>query len=253
MNAHNLTFGRRLLAMVGTVAAVLEHAERCREQRDTLGGADTALANLCDEIAELSARRVEICERITAARRRAAPKLAKAVNDELSELALPDAAFAVVIEPRPDGPGPGGADRIEFEVAINPGLPAAPLRETASGGELSRIMLALLTAVQSRDGGTYVFDEVDAGIGGRTARAVGERLRDLGARQQVLCITHLAQVAAVAQTHFHIAKSRVGGTTNIEVRGLVADEIVEELRRMLGGEDGDTAALEHARELLAAA
>lgn len=246
-------YDRLLRKHGGSVEAILAHGERCRAQRDALGGADLALANLRDEVAVLRERQQATCERLTAARRKAAPRLAKAVTAELADLALADATFTVGVEPRPDGPGPNGSDRVEFVVALNPGLPPAPLRETASGGELSRIMLALLTAVESREGGTYVFDEVDAGIGGRTARAVAERLRDLGARHQVLCITHLAQVAAMAQTHFHIDKRKAGGTTATEVRGLVADEIVEELRRMLGGEADDAAALEHARELLSTA
>jgi DNA repair protein RecN (Recombination protein N) len=237
----------------GTVEAVIAHGEHCRVQRDLLADSEQALGDARNEVEQFESRRTAVCAELTAARRKAAPRLAKAVTRELAELALPDAAFGVEIEPRSEGPGPDGADRVEFTVAVNPGLPAAPLRDTASGGELSRLMLALLTTVESRTGGTYVFDEVDAGIGGRTARAVGERLRSLGERSQVICITHLPQVAALAHMHFQIAKRVAGDAATTTVRPLVADEIVEELRRMLGGEDDDAAALEHARELLGTA
>lgn len=235
------------------VEAVLAHAAECRRQRELLSGADAQLGELRQTIERLESEQSEVCAQITKCRHEAAVGLSKAVAAELGELALPEATFTVSVEPAPDGPGPHGADRVEFMVALNPGIPAAALSETASGGELSRIMLALLTTVQSSVGGTFVFDEVDAGIGGRTARAVGTRLRGLAERHQVLCITHLPQVAAVAHCHFQIAKRRAGDTTVAEVRPLVADEVEEELRRMMGGEADDEAALEHARELLRAA
>jgi DNA repair protein RecN (Recombination protein N) len=236
-----------------TVDTVLAHADRCRRDRELLVGADTQLGELRQAIERLQDEQSAICEQLTKRRRAAAAKLGKAVTAELAELALPEATFAVTIEPAAEGPGPRGADRVEFAIGLNPGISPAPLSETASGGELSRIMLALLTTVQSSAGGTFVFDEVDAGIGGHTARAVGARLRDLAQRHQVLCITHLPQVAAVAHCHFQIAKRRAGDATVAEVRSLIADEVVEELRRMMGGGEDDDAALQHARELLRAA
>ena len=121
------------------------------------------------------------------------------------------ARLEVALEPHPDGFGASGAETVEFRVATNPGMPTSPLKDAASGGELSRIMLAL-TGLGSEDAGrTLVFDEVDAGIGGSTARAVGERLRRLGERRQVICITHLPQVASLAATHFTIEKDSAGG------------------------------------------
>ena len=158
------------------------------------------------------------------------------------------------VEPR-DEPGPAGAERVELMLAPNPGVPAAPIREAASGGELSRVMLALMTVARASRGKsrTLVFDEVDAGVGGQTARAVGERLRALGESRQVLCITHLPQIAALADTHFRIEKSAEGETALTTVEALEGEGVVEELVRMLGAETGDGAARRHAEELLAAA
>ena len=127
---------------------------------------------------------------------------------------MPDAQFTVEVRPRTEGCGPRGADTVELTIAPNPGMPSGPLREIASGGELSRVMLALLSVAHGRRGDAeaaplLVFDEIDAGIGGHTARAVGEHLRDLAADRQILCITHLPQVAALAARHFTIAKDGV--------------------------------------------
>jgi DNA repair protein RecN (Recombination protein N) len=172
---------------------------------------------------------------------------------------MPDASFEVQLSPRPEGCGPRGADMVELLIAPNPGVPAGPLREVASGGELSRVMLALLSVAHGSAeppgdaGPLLVFDEIDAGIGGHTARAVGEHLRGLARGRQILCITHLPQVAAVAQRHFTIAKdsSTVPATTTVaELRD---EAIVGELVRMLGASEGDRAAGQHARRLLRAA
>ena len=142
---------------------------------------------------------------------------------------------------------------MEFVLAPNPGVPAAPLREAASGGELSRVMLALMTVAGAGESRTLVFDEVDAGVGGQTARAVGERLRALGQLHQVLCITHLPQVAAQAESHFRIEKTVDAEPALTTVESLEGDAVVEELCRMLGAGAADQAARQHARDLLAAA
>ena len=246
----------------GTIAEVLAHAERCRARREQLEHADTALESGQDELArardELDTLAAELSER----RRKAAPVLAEAVRARLAELAMPDATFEVELRPRPDGCGPRGADVVELMIAANPGMPAGPLREIASGGELSRVMLALLTVAHAdadaggsaeAEGPLLVFDEIDAGIGGHTARAVGEHLRDLAAGRQLLCITHLPQVAALASRHFTIAKDTgiVPATTSVTELG--GDSIVGELVRMLGAGEGDRAAKQHARQLLKAA
>ena len=237
----------------GSVASVLEHAERCRAERDRLERAEDeterAEAALAEARAELRGLAAELGE----ARRRAAPKLAEGVRGELAALAMEAADFEVVIEPR-DEAGPAGAERVELMLAPNPGVPAAPIREAASGGELSRVMLALMTVARaSGESRTLVFDEVDAGVGGQTVRAVGERLRALGESRQVLCITHLPQIAALADAHFRIEKSAEGETALTTVEALEGEGVVEELVRMLGAETGDGAARRHAEELLAAA
>jgi DNA repair protein RecN (Recombination protein N) len=131
----------------------------------------------------------------------------------------------------------------------NPGAPAAPLREVASGGELSRVLLALVSTAGGSDDTTFVLDEIDAGIGGRTAAALGAELQLLAAGRQVLCITHLPQVAALADRHFSIEKRTASGHTTTGISLLVADDVVDELVRMLGAADGDGAARDHALEL----
>jgi DNA repair protein RecN (Recombination protein N) len=142
---------------------------------------------------------------------------------------------------------------VEFLIAPNPGVPPAPLRETASGGEASRVMLALLAVANESSGATLVFDEVDAGIGGQTARAVGEELRALAAGRQVVCITHLPQIASLAARHFAIEKDPSVEPARTTVRALDKGEVVGELVRMLGADAGDVAARRHAKELLKAA
>ena len=162
------------------------------------------------------------------------------------------ASFAVELAPR-EAPGPAGADEAEFLIAPNPGVPAGPLRDTASGGELSRVMLALMSVAAEAGPGTLVFDEVDAGIGGQTARAVGEQLRALAAGRQVICITHLPQIASLADRHFTVVKDQAADPARATVTRLERRAIVGELARMLGADGADAAARRHARELLKAA
>ena len=159
------------------------------------------------------------------------------------------ATLEVVLEPHPDGYGATGRETVELRVAPNPGIEAAPLRDAASGGELSRVMLALSGLGQAASAGTLVFDEIDAGIGGNTARVVGERLKALGEGRQVLCITHLPQVASLADVHFRLEKDVAEGQALATVERLDGEGVVEEIRRMLGGERSDEAATRHAREL----
>ncbi len=188
---------------------------------------------------------------LRAAREAAAPRLGEAVREQLAALAMPDAAFTVELSPRE--PGVAGGDTVELMIAPNPGVPAAPLREIASGGELSRVMLALMTVANSGSEATLVFDEVDAGIGGHTARAVGERLRELAGTRQVLCITHLPQIASLAARHFTVVKDATAGSTSTRVERLGEPEVLSELVRMLGAPERDPSARRHARELRKAA
>jgi DNA repair protein RecN (Recombination protein N) len=232
---------------------VLEHAERCREDRDRLAGAGDQIEQAAARLAAVRARQTTLAKEISKARKKAAPKLAAAVRERLAKLALEGASFEVEISLVEGDVRPTGADSVEFMIAPNPGIAPAPLRETASGGELSRVMLALLTSGNAAADQTFVFDEIDAGIGGHTARAVGEQLRQLGRTRQVICITHLPQVAAAADRHFQIEKSADGGEARTEVRELSDKDVVGELCRMLGADADDTGARKHARELLAAA
>jgi DNA repair protein RecN (Recombination protein N) len=236
----------------GTVEAVLEHAERCRSRREELEQAEVATERAEAELASALAERDKLAGELGKRRAAAAPKLAKAVREELAALAMEDASFEVRLEPREEI-GPTGAERAELMLAPNPGVPAAPIREAASGGELSRVMLALMTVAGAGESRTLVFDEVDAGVGGQTANAVGERLRALGESRQVLCITHLPQIAALASGHFRIEKSAASDTALTTVEELAGDGVVEELMRMLGAESTDGAARKHAKQLLAAA
>jgi DNA repair protein RecN (Recombination protein N) len=236
----------------GSVEAVLAHAERCRSELERLEGSEVAIADAEAALQRARADELELAAKLSAARQTAAPKLSKKVLGELRQLAMEDAAFEIELEER-DGLGPAGAERVEFRIAPNPGVPAAPLRETASGGEMSRAMLALLTASGAAGGATLVFDEVDAGIGGQTARAVGERLRALADGRQVVCITHLPQIASLARRHFRIAKSAKGEVARTSVEALGDKDVVGELVRMLGAETSDAGARRHAEELLAAA
>jgi DNA repair protein RecN (Recombination protein N) len=240
----------------GSIAAVLAHADVCRARKAELDSSSEALECAEQELSSSAADQASIAVSVRAAREEAAPRLAEAVRERLAELAMPDARFEVSVSDREDGIGPRGGDLVEFMIATGAGLPLGPLREVASGGELSRVMLALLGVAHNSSpspGELIVFDEIDAGVGGRTARAVGEQLRGLAEGRQILCITHLPQVAALASQHFTIVKDGSVAPPRTSVSALAGDAVVGELVRMLGAEDGDRAARGHARELLKAA
>jgi DNA repair protein RecN (Recombination protein N) len=254
----------------GTLAAVLDHAADARTRRDELNGAEVAFAEATVILDEAQAALAGHVAALREAREQHAPRLELAVREQLAALAMADATFAVSLAPRE--PGPTGGDAVEFLIAPNPGVPAGPLREIGSGGELSRVMLALATvpgrpapargrasaaakesAPASAAQATLVFDEIDAGIGGHTARAVGERLRDLGRARQVLCITHLPQIASLGDRHFSVVKDTTADLASAAVVQLAEGEVVSELVRMLGADAADSAARRHARDLRKAA
>ena len=237
----------------GSIDAVLEHGRRCAEEIDRLARADELGAELEEELDAARSKRASLAGELTESRRKAVPALERDVAAELAELAMDGATLEVGLEPHPDGFGPTGAELVELRVSTNPGMPVSPLGETASGGELSRVMLAL-TGLGSAGATveTMVFDEIDAGIGGQVARRVGERLRALGAGRQLICITHLPQVASLAAGHFRVHKAADGSETVATVERVGGEELVAEIVRMLGADRGDEAANEHARELLAA-
>ena len=236
----------------GSIEAVLAHAERCRAEIERLESAAELAEEIERRLTAAEERRAKLATRLTASRRKAAPALEEAVAEALLGLAMDGARLEVALEPVEDGFGPGGAETVELRVATNPGMPVSPLRDAASGGELSRIMLALTGLGGGGGGAVRVFDEIDAGVGGATARVVGERLRELAADGQVVCITHLPQVASQAGAHFRISKRVEGGATIADVEPVEGEELVAEIVRMLGAERDDAAATDHARDLLAA-
>jgi DNA repair protein RecN (Recombination protein N) len=237
----------------GSVESVVAHAERCRVEIERLQGAEDRAAELQGHLAELAARRDELARELGRGRAEAAPRLEERVRAELAELAMEGASLEVSLDPHPEGYGSSGRETVTFLVSTNPGMPTSPLRDAASGGELSRTMLALTGLGPDAGARILVFDEIDAGIGGNTARAVGERLRRLAEDRQVICITHLPQVASLATTHFRIEKRLERGETTAFVERVDGEDLVAEICRMLGADHGDEAASRHARELLAAA
>ncbi len=220
-----------------------------RVMRKHGGGAEVAIAHAEQELERAQQELAGHARALRSARRKAAKGFAESVREQLRSLAMEEAGFEVALGETE--PGPGGADTVEFLIAPNPGVPAGPLKEIASGGELSRVMLAIMSAASAAaPETTLVFDEVDAGIGGRTANAVGARLQELGERGQVICITHLPQIASLGSRHFSIVKDTAADPTRASVVELAEAEVVSELVRMLGADGGDGAARRHARELL---
>jgi len=249
------------------VADVAGLIEKCEALRDELARSASDLADpgaLREELARAADQAWRVAGELSAARRQGAARLATAMEAELGSLGMGDARFTVRFEPLPPGPtrgaaavltrdgaalGPEGLDWVEFDLAANPGEGARPLARIASGGELSRIMLALRNVAGGVPVPTLVFDEVDAGIGGATAEIVGRRLHALVRRHQVISITHLAQIAAFADHHYAVVKDRERGRTRTRVLEVVGEERVAELARMLGG-TSSAAARAHASEML---
>jgi len=238
---------------------VIAFGVRCRGEAAALGSPETRLAELDAERAIAAARFRELAVQVSHRRRTAAASLERKVGAELGELAMEKASFRAAFEPariRPDDESTWselGLESMEFLLSANPGEEARPLARVASGGELSRVLLALesVAAAAGRPA-TLVFDEVDSGIGGRVAEVVGRRLQGLSRRHQVLCVTHLPQIAALADQHFAVRKRVERGRTHTDVSGLGAADRVEEVARMLAGETVSESARRHARELVKA-
>ncbi len=225
------------------------------EELEGLNADDDALEQLGEELAAYAHHYQEKAEALSGARQQAAESLAVAVETEIQRLGMPGGKFSVVLKPTTAGDlMPHGLEQVEFLVSANPGQPLRPLAKVASGGELSRISLAIqvITAQTSRTP-TLVFDEVDVGIGGPTAEVVGQLLRRLGERGQVLTVTHLPQVAAQGHHHLFVHKARGRDETHTAVAALDGSERVEEIARMLGGVDLTEQALAHARQMIGSA
>src|SRR6266498_3198499 len=238
----------------GTLSDIRALGEKLKRERDELSDIEDALERRQKEEQEARARYREAAQTLSARRRSAAGRFSSAVEKELQVLAMEKARFRVALEPAAeDAPRASGLETASFLFAPNPGEPEKPVEKIASGGELSRLQLGIQSVAAGRAGGgrTLVFDEVDSGIGGRTAEVVGRKLRALAERGQVLCVTHVPQIAAVADRHFLAEKTQVRGRTVAAVRRLEGKDRVAEIARMLAGEKVPETAIEHARTLLA--
>ena len=235
------------------VAAVLDWARRAALRAVELDGDDDKIASLAVEEAALAAEVAELAGRLSELRQGAADRFAADVTGELTALAMPHARVTAVLTELAE-PGPHGKDDVELRLAANPGAPALPLNKGASGGELSRVMLAIEVVFAGADPvPTFVFDEVDAGVGGKAAVEIGRRLAKLARLAQVIVVTHLPQVAAFADNHLVVAKSSDGLITSSGVIRLDKDGRVKELSRMLAGMEDSEYGRAHAAELLALA
>jgi DNA repair protein RecN (Recombination protein N) len=225
---------------------------KLRSQIEQLEGGETQLKVLAEEHAKLLSAYHESASMLTASRQRAAAELASQVTKNMQQLGMRGGQFAIPVEPLANQrPSPFGLDHVEFTVSANPGQPPQALGRVASGGELSRIALAIQTiTAESSAVPTLVFDEVDVGIGGHTAEIVGQALRALGNKRQVLCLTHLHQVASQAHHHFQVNKFTEAKTTRTCLETLTGEARVREIARMMGGLRITERTLAHARELL---
>ncbi len=237
----------------GSIAAVMTTGREARAELDLLDTAGLDLRGLETRVRDAEQALADAAARLSAKRRKAAAALAKSVEQRLPDLGMPDGRFFVELVPRAE-PTAAGAEDVEFRVALNVGHEARALARVASGGELARVMLALKTILARLDGiPTLIFDEVDAGIGGRTGLMVGDAMRDVAGHHQVFAITHLPQIAARAHHHIVVQKAAKGGVTTSDVSPVSGDARVDEIARMLGGDAESATSREHARELLAAA
>ena len=235
------------------MAAVLDWATEAASRLGELDGDDDRIAGLASEAEQLGATVAELAGQLTTLRRAAAARFATEVTGELAALAMPHAALTVAVTPQEDF-GPHGADEVEIRLAAHPGAPALPLAKGASGGELSRVMLAIEVVFAGADPvPTFVFDEVDAGVGGKAAVEIGRRLARLARLAQVIVVTHLPQVAAFADTHLVVEKAGDGSVTRSGVTRLDDAGRVTELSRMLAGLEDSEYGRAHAGELLTAA
>lgn len=243
--------GRLLKTHGPDMSDLIAWAEATRTALGRFADLETARAELDAQVAAAESGLVEAAGHLTELRTHAAPRFARAVEGELAALAMPNARVGVRIETagRPADFGASGADSITLTLESHPGAPERPLAKAASGGELSRIALAI-EVVLTADAPTLIFDEVDAGIGGSVAVEVGRRLARLAEHAQVIVVTHLAQVAAFASTHLVVEKVTRAKKTVTDVREVTGEERVAELVRMLSGMEGSASGADHARELL---
>ena len=243
---------------------ILVYMEKLKIEWQALKSTEETKEKKLAELKELQNYLIEKAEKISLARRSLVPIFEEKINQELKDLSMEHATFKVDFSmetdispfglprlPEPVKLFDNGIDRLEFKIRTNPGQPELPISQIASGGELSRIMLAIKTIIGTADNNqTLIFDEIDAGIGGNTGNSVGYKLKSLGKTQQIICITHLPQIASKAIYHFYIEKKSSGDTTEITIKELLPEDRVGEIARMLDGNSLSTTSLNHAQEML---
>ncbi len=233
----------------GTIGEIISYAESRREKLERLKDYEAYMEELKNGLESAQERLKEACAKLTRVRRAKGKLLERKIEEGLKDLNFADVKFEIAFDSLKDYTA-DGADDVEFRVSLNPGLPVRPLANVASGGELSRIMLAIKTIMADQDAvETLIFDEIDVGISGRTAQKVSEKMAVIGRNHQVICITHLAQIAAMASTHFLIEKKVGSRDTTTTIRRLGEEEAVKELARILGGAKITKTVLENAREM----
>lgn len=232
-----------------TIQEILGKLEEKRRRLKELENYDLVKRNTEKEWKACEAQLEELCGKLSDLRRKEAGKLVKRISQGLKDLNFIDVQFSMEFR-RLDQYGAGGYDEAEFMISTNPGMPVRPLGMVASGGELSRIMLAIKAVLADTDDiPTLIFDEIDTGISGRTAQKVSEKLSYIAGSHQVICITHLPQIAAMADTHFEIAKEASGGLTTTSIKELDEEQMIAELARLLGGAEITEAVFDNAREM----
>ncbi len=234
-----------------SIEEIIAYRKETAAKLDTLSNSEERGAKLDQEIGKADKRLRELCRQLSDLRCKAATEFQTITLSELRDLAMEKTRFEVQIEQ--GEPTPKGTDRVEFLIATNPGEPLRPLARVASGGEISRVMLAVKSALARQEPmPTMVFDEIDVGVGGRTASKIADKMAGLAQNAQVLCITHLAQIASRGQNHFYIEKNVTGDDrTSVTVVPLSPDQRISEVARMIGGEEVTDTVLQHAREMLA--
>ena len=233
----------------GSIEEAIRRREEFRKKLEDAENGEALLDSLSRKLEKERSLLMDMAEELLSERRKAASSLEKAIEDNLHRLGMEAAKFSIKIDRLPS-PGPDGMDRVEFMIAPNKGEKLSPIQDTASGGELSRIMLAIKVALRSgHDAPTMLFDEIDSGIGGAVANAVGEEMRTLSRTEQVIAITHLPQIASRADAHYLVEKKEVDGRTLSGIHLVEGEERVKEIARLLSGETSDLS-LEHARALL---
>ena len=236
-----------------TVADMLDYLEKCKAELEQIQDADDTIQKLEKELDKVRKETRKRGEDLSKARKKAADNLQKRVQEELRQLDMPKVQFVAEFAPSPgqDGMDETGMDQVQFLMSANLGEALKPIQKVASGGELARIMLALKNVLAEDDGiGSLVFDEVDTGVSGRAAQKVAEKMADVARRKQVLCVTHLPQIAAMADTHFSVEKGEKKGRTFTNVERLDRKGRTEELARLIGGAAVTDVLRESAAELL---